>query len=102
MSRSRRHTPICGNACATSDRIWKQIWHRGYRHRVRQQVRQGLEPLPIRAYPAASRYLSNKDGKHWFGHRTLRAQTTYWIQKLGSPEAAAAWWDAETRKMLRK
>ena len=102
MSRSYRHTPICGNACATSDRHWKRIWHRGYRHRVRQQVRQHQEPVPIRAYPGANVWCSNKDGKHWFGHRLKPRYRSYWIHRLGSVEAYEGWWDGLTRKMLRK
>lgn len=102
MSRSMRHTPICGNACATSDRIWKRIWHRGYRHRVRQQIRQEQEPVRIREYTPADVWVSQKDGKHWFGYRALRQQQHYWIVRLGSLEADTQWWEQETRKMLRK
>lgn len=102
MSRSRRHTPICGNACATSDRIWKRLWHRGYRHRVRQQLRMQQDPSLIREYPLANVYHSNKDGKHWFGARRQSRYHSYWIQRLGSVEAYRIWWEAVTRKMLRK
>ncbi len=101
MSRSTRHTPICGNASARSDRPWKRIWHRGYRHRTQQQVRQGLDPVPIRGYGAASIYLSNKDGKHWFGQYPWSLYG-YWLERLGSTEAYEAWHHDMTRKMMRK
>lgn len=64
MSRSYRHTSICGLAAADSEKDDKRCWHRRFRRRNRQLVRQGVEPLPVRV-------LSNpwgmaKDGKHWF------------------------------------
>ena len=100
MSRSRRHTPICGTACATSDRIWKRFWHRGYRHLVRRQVHQHQEPLRIREYPPANVWLSQKDGKRWFGGR--RRPNVWRILEQGSLERYQGYWQQQTARMLRK
>lgn len=97
-----RHTPICGHTRARSDRVWKRIWHRSYRHRTRQQVRLGLEPVSIRGYGPANVYVSQKDGKHWFGDRHPYRYQGYWIRRLGSMEAYEMWWRNVTAKMLRK
>lgn len=67
MSRSYRHTSICGLAAADSEKDDKHSWHRRFRHRNRQLVRQGLDPLPLRV--ASDPWVMAKDGKQWFGRR---------------------------------
>jgi hypothetical protein len=49
MSRSYRHTSICGLASAASEKDDKRRWHRRFRQRNRQRVRQDREPLPLDA-----------------------------------------------------
>ena len=62
MSRSRRHFPVMG-LCGHSEKWDKQCWHRRFRHRNRQRVRLGLEPLPVRILSNTDHM--NKDGKQW-------------------------------------
>lgn len=63
MSRSRRHTPVFGLTCATSEKHDKRIANRRWRSRVRQAVHEGVEP-------PAQREISDvwdfeKDGKRY-------------------------------------
>jgi len=108
MSRSFRKTPIFGHAKARSERFFKQIWHRGYRSRVRQQVCQGLEPLRIQEYKPAAVWNGNKDGKHWYVPRVAKIYD-HWMSlgrysrsRFSSFEEYKAWWEREDSKMMRK
>jgi len=101
MSRSRRHTPIFGHTIAQSDRPWKRLWHRAYRSRTRQQVRQGQEPLRIGEHEMSNAYNANKDGKHWYGHCWNR-HSHFSLQRLGSVEAYRIWWAQEFARIMRK
>ena len=67
MSRSYRHTSICGLASAASEKDDKRRWHRRFRQRNRQRVRQDREPLPLDA--VSDPWLMAKDGKQWFDRR---------------------------------
>ena len=69
MSQSYRHTPICGLACAASEKADKQRWHRRFRRRNRELVRQAGEPLPIRV--ASNPWDMAKDGKQRFDQTRL-------------------------------
>jgi len=64
MSRSYRHTSICGLASAASEKDDKRRWHRRFRQQNRQRVRQDREPLPLDA--VGDPWLMAKDGKQWF------------------------------------
>jgi len=64
MSRSYRHTSICGLASAASEKDDKRRWHRRFRQQNRQRVRQGTEPLSLAA--VSDPWLMAKDGKQWF------------------------------------
>jgi hypothetical protein len=64
MSRSYRYTPICGLTTAASEKDDKQRWHRRFRHRNRQLVRHGEDPLLQRV--VSDPWLMAKDGKQWF------------------------------------
>ena len=64
MSRSYRHTSICGITTAASEKDDKRQWHRRFRHRNRQWVHQDLDPLPWRM--VSDPWLMAKDGKQWF------------------------------------
>ncbi len=63
MSRSYRHTPICGIASAASEKDDKRRWHHRFRQRNRQWLHQGQELL-LRA--VSDPWLLAKDGKQWF------------------------------------
>lgn len=64
MSRSRRHTPICGFSCADSDKEFKVFSSRRVRRRSDSAIRRGEEPEPARAY-RLNPYDSPKDGKQY-------------------------------------
>ena len=69
MSRSRRHTPICGNSYATSNKIDKQIASRRFRHRQNHELRQFDEIFTVNPKEVFDMAWSgSKDGKGWFGH----------------------------------
>jgi hypothetical protein len=64
MSRSRKKNPICGNACAESDKRDKQIANRAFRRKSREALRNDTEPV------VDIRQVSNicdfaKDGRHY-------------------------------------
>ncbi|HEY5866932.1 MAG TPA: hypothetical protein VI542_15510 [Candidatus Tectomicrobia bacterium] len=67
MSRSYRHTSICGLTTAASEKDDKRRWHRRYRHHNGQSLRQGMEPIPVQA--VSDPWLMAKDGKQWFDRR---------------------------------
>ena len=67
MSRSKKRTPVCGNAGARSEKQDKRLYNRRYRHVCKQliHVAPERELLPLlREYsnPGAMA----KDGKFWF------------------------------------
>ena len=71
MSRSFRHTPVIGNACAASDKPGKQIGNRALRMHVRISLRNclrsddGFDNLIVPLLREVSNVWSfPKDGKH--------------------------------------
>ena len=91
MTRSYRHTPVCGITKARSDRDWKRMWHRGLRHTNRQRVRLGHDALHVRAYVKGNIYRSPKDGKQ----RMWPGQPRHWG---GSSDE----WQALYSRLMRK
>jgi hypothetical protein len=67
MSRSYRHTAICGLGSAASEKVDKRRWHRRFRQRNRQRVCQDREPLPLDAI--SDPWPMEKDGTQWFDRR---------------------------------
>lgn len=63
MSRSRRKTPILGNANAASDKPFKADEHKRARSQAKQAIAQGKEPQDIRLY--GDPWESPKDGKRY-------------------------------------
>ena len=64
MRRSYRHISLCSLASAASEKDDKRRWHRRFRQRNRQRVRQDREPLSLDA--VSDPWLMAKDGKQWF------------------------------------
>ena len=60
MSRSRKHTPAI-TWCGRTNKRSKQICNRIFRHRSRQNIRNGLEPLH-KKQEALNNYKFNEDG----------------------------------------
>jgi hypothetical protein len=71
VSRSVRHTPICGNTIADSDKRFKAAEHRRERRTVRTALPHDDLPGPKRF---GNPWSSAKDGKHWFGDAPLAAK----------------------------
>lgn len=62
MSRSRRHTPICGTTLAASEKQDKALAHRAFRAGVRSTLRSGEHEMPShRLY--GDPWTMAKDGK---------------------------------------
>ena len=68
MARSFRRTPIAGNTCARSDKLFKRQAARNLRFAVRTALRSGRDEILPHAFEIASEWESPKDGKRWFGH----------------------------------
>lgn len=72
MSRSRRKTPITGITNAASEKKDKQIWHRRFRHKIRDILRRTNEDeiddieLPVEK-EVSSTWAMDKDGKQYIG-----------------------------------
>ncbi len=64
MSRSRRKTPIHGNA-ADSDQPFKHYAHRCLRRAVRLALHHGKETMPL-LREVSNVWAMPKDGKGWF------------------------------------
>ena len=78
MSRSYRHTPICGMTTARSEKSDKQRLNRAWRSRVRQRLTvfvrlddngQDAFILPDVHHEILDRWDMAKDGRQWFGYR---------------------------------
>ncbi|MBT2187912.1 hypothetical protein [Sphingobium nicotianae] len=78
MSRSRRKTPIFGNASAPSEAAWKAKAARKLRHNVRQVLATTLDGdrFAGKRWDGVNPYDGPKDGKHWFGKADAR-----WLRK---------------------
>ncbi len=68
MARSRKKTPIGGNAIARSEKYDKQKANRKLRRSVREAVAAEAEVLPL-LRQVSDTWTFNKDGKQWFGDR---------------------------------
>ncbi len=68
MSRSRRKTPIFGNATAKSDAEWKAKAARILRHRVKQRLNQTLDGdgFAGKRWDAVNPRDAPKDGKFYW------------------------------------
>jgi hypothetical protein len=71
MSRSYRKTPVISNACADSDKYWKQKRNRAFRQLIKEKLKD-YEYLEDSQVLPAFREVSNvwnwdKDGKQWAG-----------------------------------
>ena len=70
MSRSRRRTPIYGNAIARSESVDKRIWHGRMRACERDRLHHALaDPeahLSTRVREVSNRWAMSKDGRHWW------------------------------------
>lgn len=64
MSRSRRHTPICGISCAESDKGFKRMSRHRCRRRADAAIAAGGEPEPERAYRIKP-WTAPKEGKQY-------------------------------------
>lgn len=87
MSRSFKHTPICGNTTCRSEKHDKRLANRAERRIIRHELDNAVDldelNLPIK------RELSDiwgfgKDGRHYFGHvrTTPNASRRYSYAKL--------------------
>jgi hypothetical protein len=74
MSRSRRHTPICGRTNAASDHPWKKKAARKLRCYVRQALHHDPDgdTLIGKRWEVENPWSSLKDGKSWLGKRHPR------------------------------
>jgi hypothetical protein len=96
VSRSRRHSPICGVGHG-SDKAYKVQSHRSFRSRERQAVLHLLddpdEDLPL---PAPKQFGDpwggNKDGKMFIGGMLTRG---VWSPITGDPERDQKWADKD-------
>lgn len=67
MSRSRKKTPVCGNA-GGSEKWDKRINNRMFRHREKICIAsEQWDRLPINMNEVRSTWDMKKDGKGWFG-----------------------------------
>lgn len=79
MSRSFRKTPICGNACASSEKDDKRRANRSLRHHVKQllHVDPETEVLPT-IDEISNLWDMAKDGKQWFGDMITESYQDDW------------------------
>lgn len=64
MSRSRRHTPICGISKAKSDKPEKILAHRAFRAALRRVMARGEHEMPSHRQYGGS-WTMAKDGKQF-------------------------------------
>lgn len=70
MSRSHKHTPICGMCVASSEKFDKQKANRRTRRLVRETLGREVAPEVIPLLREVSDvWTFIKDGKHWFDFR---------------------------------
>lgn len=70
MSRSKRKRPIFGNTTADSEKRDKVIYHRRFRRRVADALRESLQSGEDATFPLAdevgNQWLFDKDGKTYW------------------------------------
>ncbi len=66
MSRSRRHTPICGNCIGNSEKYDKRMANRRLRRRHTLDLKYGCDLTLMRE--VSDSWSFKKDGKTWFGN----------------------------------
>ena len=70
MSRSRRKKPIFGNTTSDSEKRDKVIYHRRYRRRVENAIRESLQSGDEATFPhpdeVGDTWTWNKDGKTYW------------------------------------
>jgi hypothetical protein len=71
VSKSRRKTPIFGNAVAESEKKDKRIWNKKFRRLSRQKIRRLQEP-PSDIREVTQVWLGEKDGKHYWAGASER------------------------------
>ena len=71
MSRSRRKKPIFGNTCASSEKRDKVIYHRRFRRRVADAIRESVQSGDEATFPlpdeVGDTWKWDKDGKSYWG-----------------------------------
>lgn len=67
MARSFKRTPISGNTCARSDKVFKRQAARRLRFAVRVALKSGRDEILPHANEIATQWDSRKDGKGWHG-----------------------------------
>ena len=73
MSRSRRKTPITGNACSESEKHDKHLANKALRAKVRDALARDAEVMPIMR-EASNVWDFNKDGKQWLPKLAIAEQ----------------------------
>lgn len=66
MSRSRKKTPILGNAIGESEAIDKRLWHKRMRARERDRLITDPESEPTHQNEVSSTWDMAKDGKGYW------------------------------------
>ena len=74
MSRSHRHTPICGNGIprAGNESWWKRWGNKRWRRAVKDALACGQYDALPRQREVADVWCYPKDGKQWFGDEPSR------------------------------
>lgn len=67
MSRSKRHTPICGNTLAESEKKDKVMAHRAERRAANQALSADEECPDPKEF--GNPWSAAKDGRHYFGSK---------------------------------
>jgi hypothetical protein len=98
MSRSYRHTPICAWASASTQKLFKSLSNRAFRHKVNRLCHtHQFDKLPHwREY--GNEWDSPRDGKQWFGDLLSERSKQQW--------ALSKYWSygpkQEYHKLIRK
>lgn len=66
MSKSYKHTPICGITTSKSEKQDKLQAHKKFRRKVKKVMKEGKEILPL-VREVSNIFSFSKDGKYWFG-----------------------------------
>lgn len=103
MSRSRRHTPITGITCSSSNKKFKVCEHGRERARVTANLRPHLAEDRYDLLTYEDPYIGNewaspRDGKQWIGELKTQYPNQFWIYgcryKFNAPE--------EYQRLMRK
>lgn len=84
MSRSRRKTPVFGNASARSEREGKKIWHSRMRAKSRTDIASATDletVLPVLENEAGNVWSMEKDGKNYVRPSRLERWAEYAARK---------------------